>query len=51
MEMGHLVDYFIEWNEANEQEDDKKNNKKKTNKPKATRVRKATQSDWDSLLG
>lgn len=50
MEMGHLVDYFIEWNEANETDDDKKN-KGKNNKPKTTRTRKATQGDWDALLG
>lgn len=48
MELGHIVDYCIEWNELNEPEDEKG----KKNKNKASRnKRKATQADWDALLG
>lgn len=45
MELGHVVDYCIEWNQLNEPEDPSDSKKKKTNK------RKANQSDWDAFLG
>lgn len=39
MEIGQLVDYCIEYNEANEPD-----------KPKDT-IRDATQADWDAFWG
>lgn len=39
-----MVDFCIEWNEANDPDPDKKE------KEKVTR-RKATQADWDAFFG
>lgn len=42
-ELGHVVDYCIDWNEAHDP-DEKKKKKKKAK-------RKATQADWNAFLG
>ena len=46
MELGHLIDYVIEYNQIHQMEDsetDKKEDKGTT--------RMATQADWDALCG
>jgi len=44
MDIGHIVDFIIEYNEAHDVNDDNK----ATQKPKR---RKATQADWDAFFG
>ena len=41
LELGQLVDYCIEWNKAHGMDE----------KEDAPKKRKATQADWNSLLG
>ena len=45
MELGHLVDFCIEWNKVNNPDENAKDTK-----PKKTK-RKANQADWDAFLG
>ena len=49
MEIGQIVDYCIEWNRINE--DDETDPKKKKKSKARKRVRKAKQADWDAFLG
>lgn len=48
MEIGQVVDYCLEWNKIHEPDDESGSGNKKQTKPKK---RKATQSDWDALMG
>lgn len=51
MELGAFVDYCIEWNEMNNPDDDEPGSGKKTKKKTTGTRRKATQADWDQLMG
>ena len=49
MDFANVIDYCAEWNAQHKEEDgDAKQEAKATNEKKA---RKATQADWDALLG
>lgn len=51
MELGQIVDYCLEWNKANEVDEDPEAGKNKKTKTQKRRKRKANQADWDALLG
>lgn len=50
MTIGQLVDFCVEWNEINNPEQ-QKNSEKVTKKKDGSRVRTATQADWDAFWG